>query len=50
MCFDDLSVQMGTSIKMLEQHYSYFKVSDNPNKFAGHEMRATKEKKKSEEI
>jgi integrase len=47
--FDDLSVQMGTSVKMLEQHYSHFKVSDNPNKFAGHEGRATKEKQKAAE-
>lgn len=47
--FDDLSVQMGTSVKMLEQHYSHFKVSDNPNKFAGHERRATKDKQKAEE-
>ncbi|MBW6510055.1 MAG: hypothetical protein K0A94_11005 [Desulfuromonadales bacterium] len=46
--FDDLSVQMGTSVKMLEQHYSHFKVSDNPNKFAGHEQRATKDKQKNE--
>ncbi|SEA84960.1 Phage integrase family protein [Desulfuromusa kysingii] len=47
--FDDLSVQMGTSVKMLEQHYSHFKVSDNPNKFAGHELRATREKQKAKE-
>jgi len=36
--FDDLSVQTGTSVKMLEQHYSHFKVSDNPDRFAGHKM------------
>ena len=47
--FDDLSVQMGTSVKMLAQHYSHFNVSDNPNKFAGHELRATKEKQKAKE-
>ncbi len=47
--FDDLSVQMGTSVKMLEQHYSHFKVSDNPNKFAGHEGRSIKEKQKAAE-
>lgn len=47
--FDDLSVQMGTSAKMLELHYSHFTVSDNPNKFAGHEQRTTKEKQKADE-
>ena len=35
---------------MLEQHYRHFNVSDNPNKFAGHERRATKEKRKAEEL
>ncbi len=39
MSYDDLSVQMGTSVKMLEDHYSHFTVSDNPNKFAGHDKR-----------
>ena len=39
---------MGTSIKMLEQHYSHFKVSDNPDRFAGHELRATRIKQKAE--
>jgi len=42
MSYDDLSVQMGTSVKMLEEHYSHFTVSDNPNKFAGHEKREHK--------
>ncbi len=45
--FDDLSVQMGTSTKMLEQHYSHFTVSDNPNKYAGHDRRAEKDKQKA---
>ena len=27
---------------MLEDHYSHFTVSDNPNKFAGHESREHK--------
>ena len=40
MSFDNLSVQIGTSVKVLEQHYSHFKVSDDPNRFAGHELRA----------
>ena len=44
MSFDDLSVQMGTSVKMLEDHYSHFTVSDNPNKFAGHESRDHKQR------
>ena len=39
MSFDDLSVQMGTSVKMLEEHYSHFNVSDNPNLFSGHAKR-----------
>jgi integrase len=39
MSFDDLSVQMGTSVQMLEKHYSHFTVSDNPNRFSGHEKR-----------
>ena len=47
--FDDLSVQMGTSVKMLEQHYSHFNVSDNPNKFAGHEQRSKKQKQRARE-
>ena len=37
MSYNDLSVQIGTSVKVLEEHYSHFTVSDNPNKFAGHE-------------
>ena len=44
MSYDDLSVQMGTSVKMLEEHYSHFTVSDNPNKFAGHEKRDDKKR------
>lgn len=47
--FDDLSVQMGTSVKMLELHYSHFTVSDNPNKFAGHERREERERKKQQD-
>lgn len=46
--FDDLSVQMGTSVKMLEQHYSHFTVSDNPNKFAGHEKRDEEQRLKQQ--
>lgn len=49
MSFDDLSVQMGTSVKMLEDHYSHFKVSDNPNKFAGHEKRDEKQRQKQQD-
>lgn len=37
--FDDLSVQMGTSVQMLEKHYSHFTVNDNPNLFSGHTKR-----------
>lgn len=47
--FDDLSVQMGTSVKMLEQHYSHFTVSDNPNKFAGHDKRSEQKRKKEQD-
>ena len=47
--FDDLSVQMGTSVKMLEQHYSHFTVSDNPNKFAGHETRDEQQRQKQQD-
>lgn len=47
--FDDLSVQMGTSVKMLEQHYSHFTVSDNPNKFSGHEKRDAIERKSEQD-
>ncbi len=47
--FDDLSVQMGTSVKMLEQHYSHFTVSDNPNKFAGHEKRDEQQRQKQQD-
>ena len=47
--FDDLSVQIGTEVKTLEKYYSHFTVSDNPNKFAGHERRAIKERQKAEE-
>ena len=46
MSFDDLSVQMGTSVKMLEEHYSHFSVSDNPNLFAGHVKREQQKKDK----
>ena len=49
LSFDDLSVQMGTSVKMLEQHYSHFTVSDNPNKFAGHEKRDEQKRKKQQD-
>jgi hypothetical protein len=44
MSYDDLSVQMGTSVKMLEDHYNHFEVSDNPNKFAGHEKREERQR------
>ena len=49
MSFDDLSVQMGTSVKMLEDHYSHFTVSDNPNKFAGHESREHKARQQEQD-
>ena len=49
MSFDDLSVQMGTSVKMLEEHYSHFTVADNPNLFAGHAKREQKKKDKANE-
>jgi len=49
MSFDDLSVQMGTSVQMLEQHYSHFTVSDNPNKFSGHEKRAERKREKEQD-
>jgi integrase len=49
MSYDDLSVQMGTSVKMLEEHYSHFTVSDNPNKFAGHEKREDQERKQEQD-
>ena len=44
--FDNLSVQMGTSVKMLEEHYSHFTVSDNPNLFSGHARRQQTSKDK----
>jgi hypothetical protein len=34
---------------MLEQHYSHFTVSDNPNKFAGHDKRAKKKREKEQD-
>jgi hypothetical protein len=46
MSFDNLSVQMGTSVKMLEEHYSHFTVSDNPNLFSGHAKRLQQSKDK----
>ena len=46
MSFDNLSVQMGTSVNMLEQHYSHFTVSDNPNLFSGHAKRQQTSKDK----
>jgi len=49
MSYDDLSVQMGTSVKMLEEHYSHFTVSDNPNKFAGHEKREDQVRKQEQD-
>ena len=49
MSYDDLSVQMGTIVKMLEDHYSHFTVSDNPNKFAGHEKREDQERKQEQD-
>ena len=45
MSFDDLSIQMGTSVELLEKVYSHFVVSDNPNLFSGH----TKREKQIEE-
>tara|TARA_B100000029_G_scaffold299388_1_gene292303 strand:+ start:351 stop:1862 length:1512 start_codon:yes stop_codon:yes gene_type:complete len=51
MSFDNLSVQMGTSVKMLEEHYSHFSVSDNPNLFSGHAKRQqTNKDKEIEEL
>lgn len=49
MSYDDLSVQMGTSVKMLEDHYCHFIVSDNPNKFAGHEKREDQKREREQE-
>lgn len=49
MSYDDLSVQMGTSVKMLEDHYSHFTVSDNPNKFAGHDKRKHKQRQQKQD-
>lgn len=46
MSFDDLSVQMGTSVKMLEVYYSHFNVSDKANLFAGHVRREQQKKDK----
>ena len=40
---------MGTSVKMLEQHYSHFTVSDNPNKFAGHDKRDEQKRKRQQD-
>ncbi len=37
---------MGASVKMLEEHYSHFSVSDNPNLFAGHVKREQQKKEK----
>lgn len=44
MSFDDLSVQMGTSVELLEKTYSHFVVSDNPNLFSGHAKREQQRK------
>jgi len=44
MSFDDLREQVGTSVKMLEEHYNHFTVSDNPNRYSGHQKRKEKEK------
>ena len=49
MSYDDLSVQMGTSVKMLEDHYSHFTVSDNPNKFAGHDKREHQQRQQEQD-
>jgi len=49
MSYDDLSVQVGTSVKMLEEHYSHFTVSDNPNKYAGHEKRDHKQRQQAQD-
>jgi hypothetical protein len=49
MSYDDLSVQMGTSVKMLEDHYSHFTVSDNPNKFSGHEKRGHQQRQQEQD-
>ena len=34
---------------MLEEHYSHFTVSDNPNKFAGHEKREDQEREQKQD-
>jgi len=34
---------------MLEYHYSHFTVSDNPNKFAGHEKREDQVRKQEQD-
>ena len=39
MSFDDIRENMGTSVKMLEEHYNHFRVSDNPNLYSGHQKR-----------
>ena len=44
MSFDDISEQVGTSVNMLEEHYNHFTVSDNPNRYSGHQKRKEKEK------
>ena len=49
MLHDYLSVQMGTSVKMLKEHYSDFTVSDNPNKFAGHTKREDQVRKQEQD-
>lgn len=36
-------------VKMLEEHYSHFTVSDNPNKFAGYEKREDQERKQEQD-
>ncbi len=46
MSFDDISEVVGTSVKMLEEHYSHFTVSDNPNLFSGHAKRLQQSKDK----
>ncbi len=34
---------------MLEDYYSHYKVSDNPNKFAGHEKRDEQQRQKQQD-
>jgi hypothetical protein len=40
---------MSASFNMMEEHYSHFIVSDNPNKFTGHQKREDQVRKQEQD-